>query len=660
MKLQTSRNVESTFGDDFTSNDFSVVVSGKLFDLTLDKLYTNKIRSILRELWTNAYDAHVAAGCADQPFFCQLPSPLDPTFTVRDYGCAMDHDFVMKSYSSLFFSPKTEGENADDFVGAFGLGSKSPFAYTSAFYVKVWLDGVVRLYLCARDSEGTPSITHLSTEDSDEPRGVEVSFPVQAHQFKDFREEARHVARGFDVKPTIPGLELISETPLFEGSNWRVYENQSYNAVRQGCVIYPVHDIHVTTNLNYGCGLVVDVAIGTCDVAMNREGLSLDERTGENVRRVLEEASVEMQGAVLSFIENAPDFFDATKRYITMSKLFRLGRIEYKGQVLNGVIEFKDGQRTTPENVFDAKGKPARVRCHVDNAHELRFVIDRTGNSVPRKTTRYRRWRDSLYRSQSLIVFQLKDPTSKQLAALVRRLHLKPEQIIPIASLPDVKIERAPRGKSSSAAGVYQLSITDGRFPTAVEKMASDYYWVECARIDGNYMDLGSFGSSLSSGVARNTIRNLARQAKITKPIYLMTPSAIKRFKPKENMNVLTELEKWVKAHESMILDEYKLKRIVTHVRQSGIYDPTLLDKLLEHVTPSASSITEEYGGLTDTLVTKFFSDKVSDLKEETQSVVVKLREEFPLIFGTSNDSLIKYVDLVRSGKFDLSDDDEN
>ncbi len=123
---------------------FKIAASGKAFRSLIDSIYSRKEEAPVRELLTNAWDAHIAAGKIE-PFHLHLPSRLFPTFYVRDYGPSMSHEFVMERYTTLFDSTK-DGARDDDVaviapnaqVGSWGLGSKTPFAYTDAFTLTCW------------------------------------------------------------------------------------------------------------------------------------------------------------------------------------------------------------------------------------------------------------------------------------------------------------------------------------------------------------------------------------------------------------------------------------------------------------------------------------------------------------------------------------------
>ena len=129
--------------------EFRIRNSAKAFSILSSGLYANKIRAIIRELSCNAVDSHTAAGKADVPFDVHLPNQLEPYFAIRDYGTGLNHDQVTNIYTTYFESTKT---NSNAFIGALGLGSKSPFSYTDNFTVTAIRDGIKGIYSADRKS----------------------------------------------------------------------------------------------------------------------------------------------------------------------------------------------------------------------------------------------------------------------------------------------------------------------------------------------------------------------------------------------------------------------------------------------------------------------------------------------------------------------------
>ena len=87
MQVKTNPNVVSNTLSNTTQ--YSIKASAKAFNILSDGLYSDKIAAPIRELATNAYDAHVANDNINTPFDVHLPSVAEPWFAIRDYGIGM-------------------------------------------------------------------------------------------------------------------------------------------------------------------------------------------------------------------------------------------------------------------------------------------------------------------------------------------------------------------------------------------------------------------------------------------------------------------------------------------------------------------------------------------------------------------------------------------
>lgn len=305
------------------SNAFTIKANGKAFKVLIDGLYSDKVRSIIRELWSNAYDSHAQAGKADEPFDCQLPTWAEPAFRVRDYGVSLTHEGVMKLYTTVFESTK---EDTNVQVGKLGLGSKSPFAYTDTFTVTAWKDGEQRVYSAYIGSDHIPMISLLGREPSSEPQGLEVSFPVAIGDFDSFKVAAARVLLGFDVKPNISGTsmsELEEECDLgdvlFSGVGWRLHNNNDIAAqAKQGCVVYPIDPQAVTgaTQLQrdiLNSAVFIDFEIGELEIAASREGLGYDAATCANIIKRVSAIEAELTDRLTSGIATCTTRWEVAK-----------------------------------------------------------------------------------------------------------------------------------------------------------------------------------------------------------------------------------------------------------------------------------------------------------------------------------------------------------
>ena len=276
--------------------EFRIRNSAKAFNILSSGLYANKIRAIIRELSCNAVDSHTAAGKADTPFDVHLPNALEPHFSIRDYGTGLSHAQVTNIYTTYFESTKTD---SNSFIGALGLGSKSPFSYTDNFTVTAIQNGRKGIYTAFINEAGVPSIALMMEEDTDEPAGVEVKFGVNdRYDFNKFREEARNVYKHFTLKPVISGnsdftFELVDYESKDIIPGVHALKNGSHRSVAvMGNIAYPIElpagsDIGGLNNL-LTCGLELHFAIGELDFQASREGLSYIPSTVEAIKRKLE------------------------------------------------------------------------------------------------------------------------------------------------------------------------------------------------------------------------------------------------------------------------------------------------------------------------------------------------------------------------------------
>ena len=131
MKITADTPAASLGG--LEANAFQLTNSAKIIDIVINKMYTNKPGAVIRELGANAWDAHCEKGNPEIPFEIALPTWLDKTFSIRDYGCGIPHENFENIYTNIGGSTKDDN---DDFIGGFGLGSKTPFTMVDSFTVE--------------------------------------------------------------------------------------------------------------------------------------------------------------------------------------------------------------------------------------------------------------------------------------------------------------------------------------------------------------------------------------------------------------------------------------------------------------------------------------------------------------------------------------------
>jgi hypothetical protein len=330
MKLHaTNHNVER--GGNLVETNFTVRTTAKTFAILSSGLYSDKIAAPIRELCCNAYDAHVAAGNQEAAFEVTLPNHLNPTFSVRDYGTGLSNDDVRNLYTTYFDSTKTD---SDEMIGALGLGSKSPFAYTSSFSIESRFNGKLSTFAAYINENGVPALSALMEDvPTTEPNGMTVSFPVKSDDISKFADRAKRILMYFPVKPVVHGyysFEPHSLKHTVSGSNWKIrdagyYAGMSGTYVVQGSVAYPLHLNNIVDQLSDAAAAVAAtnldlfLPIGQVEVAPSREALGYDTTTIRNLVAHIENAAGEMRDSIQEAINTAPNMWSARKMIHRMS-----------------------------------------------------------------------------------------------------------------------------------------------------------------------------------------------------------------------------------------------------------------------------------------------------------------------------------------------------
>lgn len=300
--------------------EFRIRNSAKAFSILSSGLYSNKIRAVIRELSCNALDSHVAAKNTNIPFVLHLPNSLEPYFSVRDFGTGLSHDQVTQIYTTYFESTKT---TSNEFIGALGLGSKSPFSYTDNFTVTAVKDGRKGIYTAFINDQGVPSIALMMEEQTTEPSGVEVKFSVNERwDFSKFRDEARHVFRYWKNRPTITGnADFEFADPKFKDSSIvpgvHSLQDGHHSVAIMGNIAYPIEVPNEETTLGnlrhlLGCGLVMEFGIGELDFSASREGLSYVSMTIDSIKRKLEVVNAQLVVHLTAEADKITNMWDRT------------------------------------------------------------------------------------------------------------------------------------------------------------------------------------------------------------------------------------------------------------------------------------------------------------------------------------------------------------
>ena len=300
---------------DFKTSGFKIQASAKAFEILSSNIYTNKVRAVVREYSCNAYDAHVAAG-NPEPFKVHLPTHLEPVFSVRDYGTGLCDEDVRSIFTTYFQSTKT---HSNDFVGALGLGSKSAFSIVESFLVTSYYNGKQSTYSCYKDEYGEPQIALLTTCDTNEPNGMEVSMNVSDREYE-FEEEAVNVYQYFDQLPIINDQDVVRKVNQAKNDYTFVNERMSLKGnwgslyALMGNVAY-----HIPNEYADSLSGFIRFEIGDLSFNAGREELSMDDSTKAKLKEVISEINSELAQTVYDNLDATTCAWQRAKMYANLS-----------------------------------------------------------------------------------------------------------------------------------------------------------------------------------------------------------------------------------------------------------------------------------------------------------------------------------------------------
>jgi hypothetical protein len=255
----------------------------------LTNLYSDPEMAVLREYSCNARDSHLASGNT-QPIEIVLPSPINPTLSIRDYGVGLSLDELTNLFSRYGASTKRD---SDTQTGMLGLGSKSALTYAPSFTMTAVKDGVKSEVLVSVKVDGAGTMTVMDTCSTNEHNGVTITIPTKPDN--KFEEKAKElfsvwesgsVLVNGEVPDPIVGMSVGDLGVVRKGSGY-AYDRK--HLVVMGGVPYPLSsDYRDKINaITYGSEIVLFAPMGAVDFVPSREELHFTPRTHASVEQLI-------------------------------------------------------------------------------------------------------------------------------------------------------------------------------------------------------------------------------------------------------------------------------------------------------------------------------------------------------------------------------------
>jgi hypothetical protein len=369
MKLQVDKKEFDITGDGMEEKEFSIDTnSDMIIKLLRDKMYQNKIGAVCREVISNSRDANRENNKKHVPVKVELTH--EKSYVIDEYKISFSDEGIGISperMDNIFlrYGSSTK-RDTNDYTGGFGIGAKTPFAYSDEFFidtvVNVAGENILYQYQALITSDGireSSKMILINTEKTEQNAGTKITIPVQEEDIEEFENELIYTTLFWSVKPEFIGFNFKDKKQLNI-----VYEQEEFMFVKDFYIfgndsyIILIDEIPYVFNNkklqeineslskrfmieNDSFKFVLKFNTGEITVSGSREDV---EYTKENIKKIIQRNNFiisEGEKMIKEKIEQANSYSEACKN---ASKIFNY-EMGYRGSKINyliteGVFEF--------------------------------------------------------------------------------------------------------------------------------------------------------------------------------------------------------------------------------------------------------------------------------------------------------------------------------
>lgn len=239
MKLKGDKKTTTLTLGDMDAKAFGIDTSnGVIFDILRNKMYSNKIAAVAREITSNSRDANRENKKIDTPIEVHIVEPsviissTDMQIVFKDYGTGITPDRMANIFLNYGASTK---RTTNKQTGGFGLGAKTPFAYTDTFtVVTVYQNGsgnmkdIYTASITDRKGIGSGEMILFTSEATDEPTGTSIVVPIDENDREEFEREVHRATSFWKVKPKLLGFRTDpwKFKEVFKASGFNIIQDE--------------------------------------------------------------------------------------------------------------------------------------------------------------------------------------------------------------------------------------------------------------------------------------------------------------------------------------------------------------------------------------------------------------------------------------------------
>ena len=300
--------------------------------------YSNTQLAVIREISANALDANIEAN-ATRRIEVKLPTSMNPTFAVRDFGGGLSQEDVFGLYSKYGKSTKRESNN---YIGAFGIGKFAPLSYGDNFTCVSYHNGKKATYNIFVNEDDDTKISRIGDPvPTDEPTGLSIEVAVADNDVNSFRETSQNFFQFFPSHemPYFIGVEddfikpqekvLASDTDDWFFLNQQHHSYYGNGHIVMGRVAYKIEPSSiqvenyisddssrriVETLLN-DRNFYIRLPLGSVKLHHSRESLEYNKSTQKSLCKAFYQASKEIQEIAKEKLQDSTCLYNARQNF---------------------------------------------------------------------------------------------------------------------------------------------------------------------------------------------------------------------------------------------------------------------------------------------------------------------------------------------------------
>ncbi len=338
--------------DSSSGNSFKIDNGPFMFDVLRNKIYSDKIGAVCRQVLSNSIDAN-RQNKVQKPAQVTLPTMYHKFIQFKDNGIGISPDRM-----DLFtvYGQSTKRNDANQ-IGGFGCGSKTPFSYADQFFIqttsfdKTKNSNVKRKYRAFIDQSKKGKMSDaLQQVVTKQETGTVIKVPVKDINFDQFKSHIIKLAKYAKIKPdvyqysSVGTKTLINIQPIIynlSGKDWGIQLNPDYNSYgnRSKLVInisgvpydYDFNNLidnqtlnmrkkmqdHVVTFYSRSCSnIVVNYNSGQIPVSISRQQIQIiNQDLGVKLVNHLKSVHSQCKQSFIVSIQNASNLIQAKTLY---------------------------------------------------------------------------------------------------------------------------------------------------------------------------------------------------------------------------------------------------------------------------------------------------------------------------------------------------------